>query len=128
MNKRLLVVFVAVLLSLGALSLAAAANRTTQTWKGYVTDTWCGVNRVKKPPTATCTYMCVKIKGAKYAFFNLGDKKVYVLNPQPLAAKYAGELVTVKGTLGDKVQFSTVKGTAGSRIITASSISSTRSN
>src|SRR5579863_7627139 len=103
MARRLLIVFVALILA-GALG-AAAANEETQTMKGYVTDTYCGLNRVSRPPTKECTLKCIKEDNAKYAFFNFADKKVYILNPQSEAAKYAGETVVVTGTVGGKESF-----------------------
>lgn len=105
-----------------SLSFLAPANNPTVTWNGYVTDTYCGFNRVNQPPTVSCTRECVKNKGAKYAFFNFGDKKVYILNPQTEAAKYAGQTVTVKGTLGGEEKFATRNGSSSSIVITASSI------
>ena len=53
-NKRFSAAF-AVILFAGALSFLAAANNKTQTWKGYVTDTWCGLDREAKAPTVACT-------------------------------------------------------------------------
>lgn len=106
----------------GSLSFVGAPRNSTIVWNGYVTDTYCGFNRVNQPPTASCTQDCVKNKGAKYAFFNFADKKVYVLNPQSEAAKYAGETVTVKGTLSGLEKFATGKGQGSGAIITASSI------
>lgn len=99
-----------------------AANRPEQTWQGYVTDTYCGFNRVNRAPTASCTLECVKKEHAKYAFYNFADKKVYVLNPQTEAAKYAGKTVTVKGTVSGHERFATGKGPSAGAIITASSI------
>lgn len=106
----------------GSLSFLIAAGGGAQVWKGYVTDTWCGLNRVNRAPSAECTVSCVKDRHAQYAFFNFADKKVYVLNPQSLAAKYAGQTVTVKGTTGRVARFTTEKGPATGLIITASSI------
>lgn len=116
--------FAAALLFLfaGSLSFLAPGNNPTVTWNGYVTDTYCGFNRANKPPTASCTSKCVKDKGAKYAFFNLEDKRVYILNPQAEAAKYAGQAVTVTGTLGGIEKFTTGKGPSSGTVITASSI------
>ena len=99
-----------------------AANRPAQTWKGYVTDTYCGFNRVNKPPTKSCTLECIKNEHAKYAFYNFADKRVYVLNPQSEAAKYAGKTVTVTGTVGGQEKFATGKGPGAGAIINASSI------
>lgn len=109
-------------LSGASLSPVASPRGSTVTWNGYVTDTYCGFNRVNQPPTASCTNECVKNRGAQYAFFNFADKKVYVLNPQAEAAKYAGETVTVKGTLSGLEKFTTRKGQSSGAIITASSI------
>lgn len=99
-----------------------AANRPSRTWKGYVTDTYCGFNRVNKAPTKSCTLECIKNEHAKYAFYNFADKRVYVLNPQSEAAKYAGKTVTVTGTVGGHEAFATGKGPSAGAIITASSI------
>lgn len=118
--------FTAALLFLfaGSLSFLAPANNTAVSWRGYVTDSYCGFNRASKPPTASCTRECVKNKDAKYAFFNFADKKVYILNPQAEAAKYAGQTVMVKGTLGGLEKFSTGRGPSSGVILTASSITS----
>ena len=105
-----------------SLSFVASPSRFAETWNGYVTDTYCGFNRVNEAPTVSCTNDCVKKKGAKYALFNFADKKVYVLNPQADAAKYAGETVTVKGTLSGLEKFATRKGQSSGPIINASSI------
>lgn len=106
----------------GSLSFLAPAGSPTVTWNGYVTDTYCGYNRVNKPPTASCTQECVKNEHAKYAFFNFADKRVYVLNPQAEAAKYAGQTVTVKGTVSGLDKFVTGRGKGSGAILTASSI------
>ncbi|HEV2135407.1 MAG TPA: hypothetical protein VGR47_14325 [Terracidiphilus sp.] len=122
MRKKLLHAGLTLLFA-GALFPAMAATPNTEVLKGYVTDTWCGVNRTKKPPTAECTDQCVKDRHAQYAFYNFKDKKVYILNPQSLAAKYAGQAVVVKGTLGEHVKFETEKGWTRGAVITAESIS-----
>ncbi|MFZ0212830.1 MAG: hypothetical protein WAL55_08980 [Candidatus Acidiferrales bacterium] len=114
--------FAAILLFAGSLGLLASANGATQTWKGYVTDTYCGANRVNKAPTAECTLKCVKNEHAKYAFFNFADKKVYILSPQSEAAKFAGQSVMVEGTVSGHEDFATDKGQGSGAIITASSI------
>jgi hypothetical protein len=121
MTNRL-VGIAAILLFAGSLNSLVAASGPAQTWKGYVTDTYCGFNRVTKVPTASCTLACVKKEHAKYAFYNFADKKVYILNPQSEAAKYAGQTVTVKGTVGGYEEFETEKGPSAGAIIAASSI------
>jgi len=126
-SKRFSVAF-AVILFAGALSFLAAANSKTETWKGYVTDTWCGLHRETEAPTVACTNLCLSNKGAKYALFDVVNNKLYVLNPQEQAAKYAAQLVTVTGTLGGgSTQMVTAQGTISGSTIVASSISAVRS-
>lgn len=117
----------AVILFAGALGFVAAANAKTETWKGYVTDTWCGLDRETKTPTVACTNLCLSNKGAKYALFDVVNNKLYVLDPQEQAAKYAAQLVTVTGTLGGSTQMLTAQGTISGSTIVASSISAARS-
>ena len=112
----------AVILFAGALSFLAA-NSKTETWKGYVTDTWCGLHRETEKPTVACTNLCLSNKGAKYALFDVVNNKLYVLNPQEQAAKFAAQLVTVTGTLTGSTQMVTAQGTISGNTILASSIS-----
>jgi hypothetical protein len=99
MTKRLL--FVAVVLLIGAGLTIAAPAGTEGTWSGTVTDTQCGA---KANHTAECTTSCVKNHGAKYAFVDSKTNKVYTLNPQDTAAPHAGHTVTIKGTVdGDTI-------------------------
>jgi len=123
MMRRFLIALATVLVA-ATFSLSAMAGADdTQTLKGYVTDTYCGFNRVSQPPTKECTLKCVKDDHARYAFFNFADKKVYILNPQDEAAKYAGQTVLVKGTVGGNETFTTRKGSDSGAIIIATSIS-----
>jgi hypothetical protein len=115
------------LLFAAPLTVCAGPNGASHTWKGYVTDTYCGFNRVNKAPTAACTYKCVGEQHAKYAFYNFANKKVYVLNPQDEAAKYAGQRVVVQGIVTGHEGFATEKGPSSGGIITASSITPERS-
>jgi hypothetical protein len=121
MVKRFLAIGAAVVLA-GALSFLAAASSKTQTWKGYVTDTWGGLHRETEAPTVACTKLCLSNKGAKYALFDVVNNKLYVLNPQDQAAKYAAQMVTVTGTLGDDTKMVTAQGTMQGSTIVASSI------
>jgi hypothetical protein len=121
MVKRFLAIGGAVVFA-GALSFLAAASSKTQSWKGYVTDTWCGLHRQTEAPTVACTRLCLSNKGAKYALFDVVNNKLYVLNPQDQAAKYAAKMVTVTGTLGDDTKMVTAQGTIQGSTIVASSI------
>jgi hypothetical protein len=99
MRKRLLVTAVLVLFFAG-LSFAAGsrASNTAKagTYVGVITDTHCGLGP-HHGPAAQCVKMCVRM-GAKYALASQG--KVYVLDPQSLAAKHpGGSQVRVTGTL-----------------------------
>jgi hypothetical protein len=111
-----------------ALLLASSASPAsdegkTRTWEGYVTDTWCGVNRDNKAPTVECTRQCVQDGTGKYAFYNFADGKVYVLNPQAEAAKYAAQRVVVRGEVdGVNVHVKTMRGDREDQTITAVSI------
>jgi hypothetical protein len=122
MNAMKRAVSIGILLVFAGTFSSFAANEGQQTWKGYVTDTNCGFNRVNKPPTAECTVKCVKNQHAKYAFFNFADKKVYILNPQSEAAKYAGQTVVVKGTISGHENYRSAQGPATGEIISAASI------
>jgi hypothetical protein len=123
MMKRFAIALAAALVAASFSVSAWSGADSTETLKGYVTDTYCGFNRVNRPPTKECTLKCVKDDHAKYAFFNFADKKVYILNPQDEAAKYAGQTVVVKGTVGGSETYTTMKGSDSGAIITATSIS-----
>src|ERR1700674_1115269 len=101
----------ALILFASTLSFLTAANNKTQAWKGYVTDTWCGLHREIEAPTVACTNLCLSNKGAKYALFDVVNNKLYVLNPQEQAAKYAAKMVIVTGTLAGSTQMVTAQGT-----------------
>ena len=123
LSAKLGLAFAGIAALAGGWTLTAHARNNSETLKGYVTDTWCGVNRDTKAPTVECTNFCVKSKAAKYAFYNLADKKVYILNPQEMAGKYAGQLVNVTGTVGTESQkFKTMRGDGQGLTITASAI------
>lgn len=126
MNQRMLLAIAAI--ALATLSASAAKGTATRTFKGYVTDTYCGFNRVNQPPTKKCTLECVRDRHAKYAFFNFANQKVYVLNPQEEAAKYAGQTVVIQGTVGGHANFTTMRGPDSGAIITALSIAPAGSN
>lgn len=49
--------------------------------------------------TKECTQKCVKELGGKYMLFDPAAKTAYVLDDQAKAAAFAGQKVSVKGTL-----------------------------
>lgn len=87
-----------------------SAGEKTQMWTGYVTDTHCGTNcQVTKnmTPDLKCIRLCVK-RGSKYGLWS--GNKVYVLDPQSEAAKYAAKNVNVTGTIyGDTIRATSIE-------------------
>jgi hypothetical protein len=70
-----------------------------KTWDGFVTDTHCGTHcqrTTAMTPNLECVRLCVK-RGSKYGLWY--GNHVYVLEPQPQAAKFAAEHVRVRGSL-----------------------------
>ncbi len=80
------------------------------TWSGYVTDTHCGTHcqlTSNMKPDLKCIRLCVK-KGSKYGLWS-GDR-VYVLEPQTQAAKFAAKEVEVTGTFSnDAIQIRSIR-------------------
>ena len=87
-------------------------SNSTGLWQGYVTDTHCGTNcQVTKDmtPDKKCIVRCVR-KGSKYGLW-IGDR-VYVLEPQTTAARFAAKSVRVKGELQEEtIRISTIEET-----------------
>jgi hypothetical protein len=93
MNRRVLIaVFVLMICARFAI---ATPTIKSGTWTGVVTDTIGGAADTE----AARVTENVKEHGALYAFMESKTKKIYVLNPQNVAAPYAGREVTVKGTV-----------------------------
>jgi Protein of unknown function (DUF5818) len=94
--------FIVVLLATVALSAAAGK----QTFTGTITDNMCaktGHAQMRMGPTdADCTTACVSAHGATYVLFN--GKEVYSLSDQRTPEKFAGQKVTVVGTLDAKTK------------------------
>lgn len=84
-----------IVLIMTAASLLAAAD---QTYTGTITDSMCGKDHasMKMGSDAACTTACVKA-GAKYAIYD--GKKTYTLSDQTTPEKFAGQRVTVTGTV-----------------------------
>jgi hypothetical protein len=104
-----------------ALSVSVAATIVTpaqQVWTGFVTDTHCGTNcQVTKnmTPDLECIRECVR-KGSKYGLW-VGNR-VYALDPQNGAAKFAAKNVRVRGTLdGDTIHAASMEIVSSSGIV-----------
>jgi hypothetical protein len=79
------------------------AKNLTGTFNGTISDTMCGANHMEKDKTAAqCTRECVQA-GSDYAL--VVGEKVYTLKGDAATFdKFAGERVTVKGTMkGDTI-------------------------
>lgn len=100
--KNVLTIFVALV----ALSLLGFAAPQERTFSGEIMDDACAKAgshdaMMKKAGLKTakeCTAACVK-NGSKYVLFNKANKKVYQLDDQTKPEQFAGDTVTVKGTL-----------------------------
>ena len=96
MNRRLFSTLVFLSVGMTGVRLGAAASTIKPgTWTGTVTDTIDGATDAD-PARITEN---VKEHGAMYAFIESKSKIVYVLNPQNVAAPFAGRAVVVKGTM-----------------------------
>lgn len=91
-------------------SVAIPSAAQEQSWTGFVTDTHCGTNcQVTKnmTPDLHCIRECVR-KGSKYGLWS--GNKVYVLEPQDRAAKFAAKNVRVSGRLdGDTIHLDAIE-------------------
>ncbi len=93
---------VAALLAAALLTLA----QTKQTFTGVITDSVCPTgdhNGMRMGPTdRECTIACVMAHGADYVLFD--GKAAYKLSDQNTPEKFAGQKVTVTGTLDAKTK------------------------
>jgi len=89
---------------LGVLALSAVQAR--QTFTGTITDNMCagaGHAQMRMGPTdGECTIACVEAHGATYVL--LDGKTSYALSDQKTPEKFAGQTVTVTGTLDPKTR------------------------
>lgn len=98
MKNRFLLGAAITLVSAG-FAFAAPAGKSG-TWTGVVGETHCGATMTD----AACVTKCVNEGKGQYALIDTKTKKVYVLDKQDDAAKYAGQKVKVKGSMdGDKI-------------------------
>ena len=108
MVKRLMICMVALFFVAGIAFTGQQDTGKAGTWSGIVTDNMCGAKGAKADH-ATCATKCVKGHGAKYALYNIQDKKVYILDPQDKAAEHAGHEVVVAGKIdGETIHFTSI--------------------
>ena len=111
--KALLLPAFAILL---ALSVSLSAQRA-QTFTGVISDSECengDHSHMRMGPTdAECTLACVRDHGASFVLFD--GKNVYTLSDQKMPEKFAGQKVTVAGTLDAKTKLIHVESIAAAK-------------
>jgi hypothetical protein len=104
---------IACLLAVAALS----AQQGKQTFTGTITDDECGRadhSRMRMGPTdAECARACIRAHGASYVLYD--GKDAYTLSDQEAPEKFAGQRVTVVGTLDAKTRTIQVDSIAAAR-------------
>jgi hypothetical protein len=80
------------------LTLGAQGSRT-QTFVGNISDSACGLHHTMGGNAKSCTLMCVKSMGSKFVLADEAHQKVYALSDQAKAKPFAGEKVTVVGSI-----------------------------
>src|SRR5258705_3171719 len=99
-------------LTAATLFAAALTMAADGSWKGWISDSQCGVKGANDK-AGECTTKCVKEHGAKYVFVNDADKKVYAIDAQDKVAAHAGHHVTLKGSVdGHTIKLSSIGMTA----------------
>jgi hypothetical protein len=99
-------------LGLALASFAAFAAVEEKEFRAEVTDDMCGAEHMMEGMNAKeCADECVKM-GAVYALFVPDDKKVYLVDDPKKLEPFAGEKVTVKGTVsadGKSIQITSIE-------------------
>lgn len=104
------------MIKLASLLFAGTLAASAATFTGVVTDTMCGNNHamMKITPDSKCVRECVKHdKTTRYALYD--GKKAYVLSDQKTPEQFAGQKVTVTGTLYEKTGILKVDSMAAAR-------------
>ena len=78
---------------------AVRSQAVTQSFTGTVTDTLAGFHGANEKH-ADSAKQNVNAGMAKYALYDEQTKRLYILEPQDSAVAFAGQRVTVSGTLG----------------------------
>ena len=85
---------------------AQSSGPARQTFAGTITDDMCArgdhSGMRMGPNDAECTKACVSLHGAAYVLYD--GKTAYVLSDQKLPEKFAGQKVTVVGSLDPKTK------------------------
>jgi hypothetical protein len=96
---------------------ALSAQQGKQTFTGTITDDECGRadhSRMRMGPTdAECVRACIRAHSASYVLYD--GKDAYTLSDQQAPEKFAGQRVTVVGTLDAKTRTIQVDSIAAAR-------------
>jgi hypothetical protein len=96
---------------------SVSAAQKAETFTGVITDDMCaGVGHAAMrmgPTDAECTKLCVTSHGAMYVLE--AGKNIYVLSDQTTPEQFAGQKVTVTGTLDAKTKTIRVASIAAAR-------------
>ena len=96
---------------------ALSAQQGKQTFTGTITDDECGRadhSRMRMGPTdAACVRACISAHSASYVLYD--GKDAYTLSDQEAPEKFAGQRVTVVGTLDAKTRTIQVDSIAAAR-------------
>jgi hypothetical protein len=99
------------LLIVAAATASLSLAQARQTFTGTITDDMCGPNghaQMRMGPTdGECTVACVLAHGARYALSD--GSSLYVLSDQKTPEQFAGQKVSVVGTLDAKTMTITVE-------------------
>ena len=101
--RRIAAVLTVVALLAGAVAVAAFAEepkKAETTITGYITDSMCKGDGAK-PGHRDCALKCAKEKKGKLGVWDADAAKFYALDDQKKAMEFAGEIVTVTGTLDE---------------------------
>jgi hypothetical protein len=89
------------------LTLLLTPGLQAATWTGWITDDSCGAKGAKSGHKE-CAGKCVEA-GAKLAFYNNADKKIYKLDNQDLAKKHLENQVELTGEVdGDAIKVTAI--------------------
>ena len=84
----------------GVPAFAGESKKVATTVTGYVTDSMCKGEGAKEGHK-DCALKCAREKGGKLGIWDAAASKFYALDDQKKAEEFAGENVTVKGTVDE---------------------------
>jgi Protein of unknown function (DUF5818) len=109
MKKQAGYLILALLISAGIGWAAAQAAAKQQVFSGEISDSICGLKHMMPGSAKKCTLECVGM-GGKFVLADHVHNKVYKLSDQKTPRQFAGQKVTVTGSLkGDTIQVAKIQ-------------------